>query len=262
MKLKLFRNILGLACALLLLNRCGGTDLGGSEVGNPTFVGLKIVGIDQAASTKTLTDGTTLNTAKIVLERLRFRPLAECEDDNGTENDFDFVGPYVVDLLNNSTLPSLDTATIPAGSYCRIELRLHKLDSDEIPTGVPSSDPIVDNAFYAEGATGLGTAFRISIEENDTFKLENNAGFNVGVANDLFFIAFNLPEWFAGLDIDAGVQSGGVVVIDKDNNDDLYDAIVEKIKLSADLFKDANDDGSLDSDEHEDEDSLAVGEDD
>src|SRR3972149_2332310 len=106
------RRIQSLALVLLLFlffARCGG-----SSVGNPETVSLEVVGIDSSLSklsSRALGSGLSVTMAKLSLGRIRFSPLEACLLDlERSETDFDFRGPFIVNLLTNIVIPDLGSA--------------------------------------------------------------------------------------------------------------------------------------------------------
>ncbi len=233
---------------------------GGSEVGNPQMVELRVAGIDSTArlNARALSGGLSLTEARLVLSELRFRPLSACASSTQEGNDIRFQGPYVADLLTDSAIPKFGSSEIPSGDYCRIELKLDKLSSDESPVG--PSDPIVNHSVIAKGSVLGGTPFKVTLEIDQEFRLENATGFPIGShGSSIFFLAFDLENWFKGVDLASLPETGGTILVDKDHNQEWLDTITLNIKQSARLFQDQNDDGTLEDSERQTDDILATG---
>ena len=206
--------MLALLGGLFFLNSCGGTG-----AGNPGSVNFAVVGINRtSALALTLESGIEINEARIVIGRIRLRPLADCvSGGSGGTAGFDAEGPFVVDLLDNTSLPAIGALNIQPATYCRIELRLDDLEEDELPQGISPSDTLVENSVEILGARVDMTPFVIRLEIDDDFKLENAIeGFPI-MSGNTFFMAFNFPEWFDGVDLDSATISSGTIIIDKDN---------------------------------------------
>jgi hypothetical protein len=251
---------------------CGGRGTtGGTETGNATTVSLRVVGYQSSAfegSALTL-NNLEVTTAKIVLDRIRFRPLSVCEDDDGEEgDDIRFDGPFIVDLLNPSAISGLEEISLPTGQYCRIELVFKKLESGNIPSGVSPNDPMVGRSILIEGSRSDDIPFEMTTEIDEEFKLENETtGFSIEASTTVrtFFIAFDLDQWFDGIDlsdpsIEVSEDSEGnpIILINDEQNEETQERIEDNIKFSADLFEDSDEDEDLDPEEQED--SLAAGE--
>ena len=253
---------------LIQLLSCGAGLTRDTETGNPqTLVDLKIVGIDSSVSTKkqtkALPGGIDVTEARIVLKEIEFKPLQSCQEEGNGE--FDFDGPFVVDLLNNTSTPDTETVQLVDDTYCKVKLKLAKLEIDEVPFGIDSSDPIVESSVIIQGMRSDNTVFTVLIKQDDEFKIENEQdGFVVDsdTGANQFFIAFDLALWFDLVDMDGATIDGGQITIDEGNNTSLYEQIVDNIKTSAKLFEDINENGSLDDDEDDDNDILGSGGDD
>lgn len=255
---------------LFLILGCGGRGTtGGTETGNATTVSLRIIGYQSSQLAALTVNDTNISTAKVVLDRIRFRPFSVCQDDDGEEtDDIEFSGPFIVDLLNPSAISGLEEIALPTGQYCRVELVLKKLESGNLPSGVSPNDPMVGRSILVEGTRVDDTPFEMTTELDEEFKLENaTAGFSIDASDvvKILFIAFDLDQWFSGVDlsgpsIEVSTDGSGnpIVLINDEQNEETQERIEDNIKFSADLFEDSDEDEDLDPDEQED--SLAAGE--
>jgi|GEM_PF-6167824 len=240
----------------LVFTSCGTGDLtnSGTGAGNPgsgATVSLQVEGV-QLTNTNALvlSSGVEITTAQIVLSQIEFRTVEECQNgSSGGSSQVDLEGPYVIDLLNNTSSPSLDNINLKEGLYCRIELRLDKLEDNELPNNIDITDPIVSHSIYIEGKTGEGISFTAVLEIDDDFRLQNQStGFNIS-NGDLLFVIFNLNTWFQGINFSDATVSGGEIQINKDENETIQQTLVSNIKLSSNLLRDENNNGELDSSE-------------
>ena len=252
-----------------LLLGCGGRgSTGGTETGNATTVSLRVIGYQSSQLAALTVNDMNITTAKVVLDRIRFRPFSVCQDDGEEIDDIEFNGPFVVDLLNPSAVSGLEEIELPTGQYCRIELVLKKLEEGNLPSGVSASDPMVGRSILMEGARADETPFEVTTELDEEFKLENEiTGFSIeaSTAVKVLFIAFDLDQWFSGVDlsgpsIEVSTDGSGnpIILINDEKNEETQERIEDNIKFSADLFEDKDDDEDLDSEEQAD--SLAAGE--
>lgn len=232
----------------------GNPATGGTETGNTSAVTIRVVGYDAGAAALTVGD-LEITRADVVLDRLRFRAFETCDDD--LESDIRFDGPFATDLLDPGPLAGLEDIEIPSGLYCRIELTLKKFEDD-------AAGDLSGRSILIEGRRSDGLPFEMTTEVDEEFKLENETtGFTIAAEDGLqiFFIAFDLGRWFDGVDLFAaevtGSGAGAVILINDDSNEEIQEQIEENLKLSADLFEDADDDENLDPEEEED--SLASG---
>lgn len=233
----------------------GAPATGGTETGNTAAIAIRVVGYE--ANAAALTVGTLqITRADVVLDRLRFRPFASCDDD--LISDIRFDGPFAADLLNPAPLAGLEDITVPSGLYCRIELTLKKFDGE-------SDDELTGRSILIEGARSDGVPFQMTTEVDEDFTLENEtSGFTIASEGGLqvFFIAFDLARWFDGIDLftaDLSDDGAGhpIILINDDSNEAIQEHIEDNLKLSADLFKDADHNEHLDPEEEDD--SLASG---
>ncbi len=253
--------ILGLALLLgLVFPGCGAQT--GTDTGNPTTVGLQIVGavgLPGPVPTPAPGSGVKISEARIVLKEIDIDPLETCFIEAEVTPEplnpmFDFPGPFVIDLLRNTTLPPTELIQIPAGSYCEVELNFDKLDAAQLPAGIPPTDPILGRALLVRGTRSDGMPFQVVLEQDDKFKLQGTRpdGFPIldlgGVTR--FFIRFDLDQWFANVDLNGvTAKAGGVILLDAGHHPDLLALVVENVKRSAQLFRDLNGDGMLQPDE-------------
>lgn len=244
----------------LILEGCAGTDVAGTEIGNPDDVSVSVVGLNSdlgRLSVLAQSTGTTVSEAQVVLAELQFKMMSA---GNGNGQEANFKGPYVADLLNDQTTPDLGTVRIPPGRYKQIEMNFEKLEADEIPEGISPSDPIVGHSYYLEGSREDGVPFAASLELTEEFRLESDDGFSLGEHGPTrLFVAFDLSAWFVGVDLSSAQVVDDEILIDESHNTELLDILKENIKTSARLFEDQNENGTLDPGEGDDDDLLATG---
>jgi len=237
------------------------TSLGGGNGNGDTFVQLKVT-LDPGSTTigNALTNPSDIEytVAKVVIGEVELEKGVDCslDDDASIDddaNEFEYEGPFVVNLINQKSFPSLDEVKIENTTYCKFKFKLDKLEDDEIPEGVSASDGIVDNSVYIEGTYQGTTPFVVKLDEDQDFEKESTSAtgldLTAGSLNTIFLV-FDLGKLFEGID-DIGDldQVGGVVYIDKDNNQDEYEILKENLKAFSRLQKDSNDDDELDDDD-------------
>lgn len=238
------------------LESCGDPTSLGTDTGNPLTTRIQFVG---EGSEVTLTE------ARIVVKAIDFDPLPLCLNEDEDDDDEDLPGPFVVDLLANSSIPDTDSFEILSGSFCEMDLDFDQLDEADIPDGIASDDSIVGKAFILRGTRDDGREFEVSLSQDDKFKLAaaSDDGFAIEGSDSeiLLFVGFDLDTWFTGVDLDSASGSEGVILIDDENNTELRTTIVENIKQSARLYIDLNNNGTLDEQEKGEGFILATGED-
>jgi hypothetical protein len=218
-----------------------------------------------------LTNGTgatvgevSLTSAKVVVKEFEF----EMVDATG-DGEFEFKGPYIVDLLSGTMDPQPPFIDLPPGVYDEIKFKIDAPEAGEkdedgadlIASTDPAVDPNADMLGYSirlEGSVtptgGQASTFSFNYSGDEIeFALKGAAatGFTIeaGVANDIV-IAFRLVRWFDSLDPAAfAADPQGYL----DQNTETFR---DSIKLSADYGKDEDHDGKLESNEDDDPDEA------
>ena len=234
------------------------TSLGGGA--SDTFVRLKVTS-DPGSTTigNAVTDpgDVRYTVAKVVISEVEFEKGIDCSVDDDDEalddaNEFEYEGPYVVNLINQKSFPSLEEVRIDDTTYCKFKFKLEKLDEDEIPSGVSDNDGIVENSVYIEGLYQEATPFVIKLDENQDYEKESNSSTGIdltaGQVNTIFLV-FDLGNLFQGIDLGTLDQVGGVIYIDQDNNEDAYETLKDNLFSFSKVKKDSNDDDELDDDD-------------
>jgi hypothetical protein len=94
------------------------------------------------------------------------------------------------------------------------------------------------------------------VKYEEEFEIRNESqGFVLSPGQSLI-VGLDVDQWFQGVDWDAADQTDGVIFIDENRNEDIFENIYSAIRSSARLVKDEDDDGEIDDDEFEDEDDL------
>lgn len=240
----------------------------------------------------------TLTDARVALEQIKFKTLEEREAEDGvtygsedrvaltsdgedseegtdtedsSSSEFEFEGPYVVDLITNTSTPSFSTISLPAGDYSEIQLKLHKIDGseddDEGAQAVDSSDPLFDNSVVLRGTytptSGSVQNFTFIYDLDEEFELSgssNSVGFSLadGVDNSVL-VAFRMAKWldFTGQSADLSSLSGDILLDSTSSGgaSSIREIVRDNVKASADYGKDEDGDGQLGAGEDDDDDS-------
>jgi len=205
----------------------------GTDVGNPIEVDLAFTAYDLSIG------DVTVEQASIAIERIRLRPAADCE--GGAE--IELAGPFDLDLLDPHGLGDVPLAD---EAWCRIEMTWHR-------------DEATDTAIRVAGGAG-GDRFEIRSRRNDELRIEalDADGFTVDQAT--LFVAFDMAAWLDGVDLAGGDRApDGSIPVNEESNRDLLERFEENVESASRLFADADGDGALDDDEHDDGDALAAG---
>lgn len=271
--MKIDAKMLGLAA--LVLSGCVATDVGNPDDGEfgTTF---DFVGYDDDSSATMETNanpnsnpmvtGLTLNSGieidRVVFgfNRFKLRDAQNCEGDNEID-----VEMFVVsELLEGTDYPELPRIVRDVNQFCRFELQIKTITANDQPDGAP--DDILGRAMFIEGRYADGTPFTIETREDDQLRLAPSSDdfFELPDEESRLFLAFDMNSWFDGLDLNQFRMEEGEmeleddpVFIDKDLDEDWTKAFRENVSDSARLFRDLDDDGTLDPAEREN--SLAVG---
>ena len=201
------------------------------------------------------------------------------------ELEIEFEGPFLLNLVDETSTPSLENVYLLPGIYDEIELAIAKLEGDETDSDgttplVTVDHPLYGNSIYLSGsytgATSSGSVtdmpFTFTLDLDEEFELtgidDTSLGFEVVEGQYIpLLIAFRMAKWFdfsnsetneAGLlDFSDVVESSGSILLDENqvgDNDSIRDIIKENIKESADYGEDEDGDGDLGSDEDDDPD--------
>jgi hypothetical protein len=247
------RSLLALTLVSLFTVRCD------TEIGNSRSTGFAIVGInDTTPSPQAMTvpaGGVNLTKAEVVVSHFKFRPIEFCSSHGGSNvgNDIIFQGPFVADLLTNTVQPPVGSASIPNGTYCQIEA--------EFDNSVVSSN---NHAITILGETPTNhTPFQFTVDTLESLELENENGFEMSPSFvAALILSFNMTTWFSSLPdpLDSLTpEMNGTILIDANHNQADFGQIVKNIQLSAQLFRDDNQNGILDANEHQSGDELCHG---
>jgi hypothetical protein len=222
-------------------------------------VNLEVLGKNESTEIgNALNEGMiTYTKAKIVLSEIEFEQASQCEDDDGSdidETEIDYEGPYIINLLAKNDQSSLGEVQLNAGRYCKLKIKLDKLEDDDLPSGIGANDEMVDLSVLIEGENDEGINFIIKLEEDQEYELESVSGegflLNPDVSNTLFLV-FDLGRLFFGIEFDDLEMNGNTVLIDENNNEGAYENIVENLKNFSSLSSDSDDDSELDEDDDE-----------
>lgn len=194
-----------------------------------------------------------LTSAQVVLEEIELE--ADSASVEGRDDETDFKGPYVADLLNDTLTPTPEQAKVPAGIYEEIELKMAKLGKKEAKkAGLSKDNPLVGKSILLSGTytapDGEQKSFKMTFELGEEFELlDTDDGVEI-VAHEVnpLVIAFQLDQWFDFSDPETNPDgydfrdvTASEIVLSKDSDSDaakeLHDAIKESIKDSADFEK-------------------------
>ncbi len=228
----------------------------GVAYNKPSFMSLllnKAVAFAPASLRDSNSAAVTLNQAWVAVKTIKFKQaeIAAAGEDNSVK----FVGPYFVDLLSAMPNP-IDTQSLPAGSYRRIEFVLHA--GATVPTGVPAQ--LVGNSIYLNGAVN-GFSFSYTSTDGAQIIIAGPKGLPLDGSSDIL-ISVRLADIFSKINM-AAINAN--VAITQANRlpaanpcplidasaADIYTCIRRGLELKSQMGRDANHSGELDATEIE-----------
>jgi hypothetical protein len=290
MNVKALKKIGTLSAALLMASACNDSER--------TGVSLSIVGIDQqlgAGSLSSLNTGTkqvnvtdengavvgtiVLEEAYVALEEIEFENDQDELPENDPNNEIEYEGPFLVDLINDTVTPSLGAVNIDAGLYSEIEMTLYPVGSDledESQEFSEASESMSGRSIYLRGfytgpsASGAQSniPFEMSFDLDEEFEVEGsdllNSGLSINVGETArVTVAFRLQQWFdfANAETNQGLSlspsqitldNGAVNLTENSSDPSIRELIKNNILFSADYDDDDDDDDDEEDDNDED----------
>lgn len=218
-----------------------------------TDPGLANVNLDMKATTALSTintAGRVANTGLVFTEvligvtELEFETLEENEAEDGDGEDdneeIEFEGEFVVDLITGISTPDFGEATIVPGLYEEMEMEL---------------EPILEGGFsifvafdYTPDGAAEAVRFEYSNDQELEFEIENEAGFQLDDTSlNQMLILIDLDTMFAGLDLNSATADiDGVVRINGTSNTDLAELITKNLDSIMEGGEDDDEDGEFD----------------
>ena len=139
--------------------------------------------------------------AQVVVRRIKLEQAvtATCADDD-TAGDDDCaetsIGPVLVDLpLTANTVTSIN-ASIPDGTYRKIDFRIHKPGGDANDAAFVAANPTFANISIRVEGTFNGTAFVFTSTVSEKEELEFNPPVVIDATNKNITVQFDLSSWF------------------------------------------------------------------
>lgn len=255
-------------------------DLSASSFSNSSLNTNSII-VDVKDSSGVAVGQLNIQSAKIALKEIEF----ELESQQASEEvEFDFKGPFVVNLLDNSISPELPQVELVEGVYNEVKLKIDKIEGDEVDSNgnpvLSPADPLFGNSVVVSGLytgpTGnqgnvSDMSFELIFDFDDELELtgvgDTSVGFNLESGLNQIILAFRTAKWldFSNVETnESGMEPaqievvGGVISLtvgSVGNNSSIRDVLYKNIKESLDYGKDIDGDGILESDEDDDPDS-------
>jgi len=244
------RNMGWLAGAVLLA-ACGvgigDGPIDGTKTGNPgqnakVQVQMAAYSSDENVATvpqpQALTTGVVVTRAIIGVEELEFvRPLPDGTCDTAILDDayaLEIHSFFAVDLVQGTALDELEIAK--SDGFCAVNMSLE--DGEELPAGTPLREFLDDARIYVEGTRADGTPFFVRSKEVRDLPLLLADLLQFQQDRETYTISFDVAQWFADVDLDGAEASGGRILIDRRNNEDVLAQFEASVAGSLGLCRD------------------------
>lgn len=164
---------------------------------SPTTVGAALNDVTVIAGTNTL----VITKAQVVVRRIKLEQsvTATCADDDNRGDDDcaeTTIGPVLVNLpLTANTVTSVD-ASIPPGTYRKIDFRIHKPTSDTSDAAFVAANPTFANTSIRVEGTYNGTAFVFTSTVSEKEELEFNPPVVIDTTNKNITVQIDISSWF------------------------------------------------------------------
>ena len=178
---------------------------------------------------------TTIDNFDTMFKQREYRLDKEQELDPSTK----FVGPYVLDLLDNQLNPPLEKVMVRNGTYQRVEFRIERHLSEN------KNDPLFGNTFMLQGyfinSEGQKVLFSIVDYHTEVLRLTSKEGMTLTKDSEQHFrVAFDINTWFAGIDITGIDPQNGHIHIDSDQNAEVLKKLKDNMKQNVSLEQKAD----------------------
>ncbi len=198
----------------------------------------------------------------------------EIELEGHDDEESEYTGTFLVDLLTNTVTPEFPIINLPDGKYDEIEMDIDKLDGTELDAAgnflVVEGDVMFGRSLYLEGTYHINSTttlpFKLAYTTEEEIKLKDENSINTfaltGYTN--LVIAFRMDSWFDFsnietnplLEVDFSSILTDLNLADPSGLNDIkvkvMEVIQENLEASADFGIDDDDDGILGEDEDDD----------
>ena len=157
-----------------------------------------------------------------------FDPPVECQSG---EDKIEIVGPFTVDLVSQTSMPSLDALTIPPLTYERVDVRLHDSSAPDGITLTFSGSVDLDGSVLTFDAA-LGINEDVRFEAPAGIPVDGNTSIVAMLDADTVFGQTGLGACAAALADDA---DHAVIDAESECGDELEDDLEDALKESFDL---------------------------
>ena len=181
--------------------------------------------------------------AKLVIEKIELKKLEIEENMEESEDldEYDFQGPYLIDLLAGTSEPEIPLAEIEPGMYAKAEAEITYFEDYGF-------------SLYLHGHLDQSNGeepqveFEYTYAQSEDFKIENPDGFEItaDMINNVW-VLIDLNALLTGVDFnEATMDKNGVIQLNKDSNRDLADIIESNLEAASELGLDEDANGEID----------------
>lgn len=164
-------------------------------------------------------------------------------DDPSDHDTIRIAGPFVFDLVAQTSTPSLEGLTLPSVAFQRVDVRFDDAEPDE--GVIASGDPLAGETLRALGTfdhAGNTTDYELILGFNEDARFERPDGVEVVDATTLL-LQLDVDAWFQALPISECIEDGdltvsnGVLVLTDGSGScsDIENALKDAIKSSGQL---------------------------
>ena len=207
-----YTRVIALALPFALLSACDNT----SPDSQPIALSFSSQAPTAAANTDiTVTIGANtlvITKAQVVVRRVKLKPTetaaATCTDDDTSTDDCPEIqtGPVLVDLpLTPNTVTTVN-ATVPAGTYSKVDFRIHKATDDAADAAFRAANPNFDGVSIRLEGTYNGAAFVFTSDLTEKQELTFTTPLVVDAAGTA------TPNLTIQIDVNSWFKSGGALI--------------------------------------------------
>lgn len=233
-----------LACAGLL--SCG--PKGGTDVGNGATVSFNLRAIEDGEGSSSahvvkLKNGVEIDSVWIAVEHFELRAGEDCGGNVGQNVSYE--GRAIANLVTAGVAGERPVFDVPAGPYCRLRMRLHKVAANELPTEAPAE--LAGNSILITGRRADSVPFTITSKVNVNFRLDaSDVSFEVE-GDEPFILGFSLLAMIDALALDTYTENP--IVISDTIAPQVVNEFDRALRQAVSMHRDTNADGALSADE-------------
>jgi hypothetical protein len=242
-----------LVIASLLATSCNNEDTNDPTMARVDLEIKATTALSTLNSARIQATGLSFDTVLLGVTELEFESLEENEmeaendsldgpemDGEDDEEEVEFEGSYVVDLINGTSTPDFGIADLLPGVFEEIELKMGPVLED--------GNSIYVSFTYTPDSASAPVRVIYSDTEEIEIEIENENGFNIDAASlHPILVTLNLDLLFADIDLSqTDVDADGVIRINPGSNTDLVEMITHRIEEGMEAGEDEDDDDEID----------------